>query len=42
MDPNHILDFTVMLQIHIFDTRRERPVKRGKQGLRISRPGYEK
>ena len=29
VDPDHILDFTVMLQIHIFDNRRQRPVKRG-------------
>ena len=42
VDPEHIVDFSLMLQINTIDKDRQRPVKRGKQGERLVRPSDER
>ena len=42
MDPEHIVDFSLMLQINTIDKDKQRPVKRGKQGERLVRPSDER
>ena len=42
VDPEYILDFSQMVQTHVFDTKRRRGVKRGRQGQRTVRPSDER
>jgi len=42
VDPEYILDFSQMVQTHVFDTKRRRGVKRGHQGQRTVRPSVER
>ena len=42
VDPEYILDFSQMVQTHVFDTKRRRGVKRGHQGQRTVRPSDER
>ena len=42
VDPEYILDFSQMMQTHVFDTKRRRNVKRGQQGQRTVRPSDER
>ena len=42
VDPEYILDFSQMVQTHVFDTKRRRAVKRGQQGQRTVRPSDER
>ena len=40
--PAHMIDFPTMKQVNIYDSKKQRPVKRGKQGERSVRPSDEK
>ena len=40
--PAHMIDFPTMKQVNIYEPKKQRPVKRGKQGERSVRPSDEK
>ena len=42
VDPEYILDFSQMVQMHVFDLKKRRTVKRGLQGQRTVRPSDER
>ena len=42
VDPEYILDFSQMVQLHVFDNKKRRTVKRGHQGQRSVRPSDER